>query len=70
MYIKWWKEEGLDMGEKCDLRADKKEITSELNLGKIGGIFFIVISVLVLAIIIVIIEFSVKIKKVSSNMVY
>ena len=58
------------MGEKCDLRADKKEITSELNLGKIGGIFFIVISVLVLAIIIVIIEFSVKIKKVSSNMVY
>ncbi len=57
------------MSKKCDLRADKNDLTSELNFGKIGGIFFTVVCVLVLAIIVVIFEFTFEVNKVSSNMV-
>lgn len=57
------------MSKKCDLRADKNDLASELNFGKIGGIFFTVVCVLVLAIIVVIFEFTFEVNKVSSNMV-
>ena len=48
----------------------KNKRTSELNLGKVGGVFLTVIVVLALSILVMIFEFTYKINEISKSMVY
>lgn len=67
LYTKWWKREGIN-DQKCESMNEMEE-TSELSASKVGGVFLTVGIGLVLAIIMVIIEFIHKTNSKSRNMV-
>lgn len=58
LYTKWWQKEGVSPEKKCDNADDKKkDSANELNWSTIGGIFLIMYSGLVMAIVVSIVEY-------------